>query len=62
MPKQKVMNSLGALLRNWREYDTSLHQRDSLTVWFTDEGIEGWRAEPRTTPGGQSRYSRPCRN
>ncbi len=37
---------------NWREYDTSLRQRGSLTVWFTDEAIEAWRAEPRTTPGG----------
>ncbi len=46
------MNSLGALLRSWREYDTSLRQRGSLTVWFTDEAIEAWRAAPRTTPGG----------
>ena len=42
---------------NWREYDTSLRQRGSLTVWFTDDAIEGWRAQPRTTPGGQSWYS-----
>jgi len=34
-----------------------LRQRGSLTVWFTDEAIEGWRAEPRTTPGGQPWYS-----
>jgi len=55
IPKQKhqAMNSLGALLRSWREYDASLRQRGSLTVWFTDEAIEAWRAEPRTTPGGQ---------
>ena len=59
IPKQKhqVMNSLGALLRSWREYDASLRQRGSLTVWFTDEAIEGWRAPPHTTPGGQPWYS-----
>ena len=59
IPKQtrKVTNSLGALLRSWREYDASLRQRGSLTVWFTDEAIEGWRAEPRTTQGGQPWYS-----
>jgi len=34
-----------------------LRQRGSLTVWFTDEAIEGWRAAPRTTPGGQPWYS-----
>jgi len=42
---------------NWREYDASLHQRGSLTVWFTDEAVEAWRAAPRTTPGGQPWYS-----
>jgi len=46
IPKQKHK------VMNWREYDASLRQRGSLTVWFTDEAIEGWRAEPRTTPGG----------
>ena len=42
---------------NWREYDASLRQRGSLTVWFTDDAIEGWRAQPRTTQGGQPSYS-----
>ncbi len=42
---------------NWRAYDASLRQRDSLTVWFTADAIEGWRAEPCTTPGGQPWYS-----
>ena len=32
-------------------------KRDSLTIWFTDEAIAAWRAAPRTTPGGQARYS-----
>jgi Transposase DDE domain len=36
---------------NWAEYDASLKRRGSLTVWFTDEAIQAWRAEPRTTPG-----------
>src|SRR2546423_5501576 len=42
---------------NWSEYDTALRQRGSLTVWFTDAAIAAWRAEPRTTPGGQPYYS-----
>ncbi len=51
IPKQihKVMN--------WREYDASLRQRGSLTIWFTDDAIEGWRAQPRTTQGGQPSFS-----
>ena len=42
---------------NWAEYDAALRQRGSLTVWFTDEAIRAWRAEPRTTRGGQPWYS-----
>jgi len=42
---------------NWPAYDASLRQRGSLTVWFTDDAIAGWAAEPRTTRGGQPWYS-----
>jgi hypothetical protein len=42
---------------NWREYDASLRQRGSVTVWFTDEAVAAWAAEPRTTRGGQPWYS-----
>src|SRR5829696_114403 len=38
---------------NWAEHDAALRQRGSLTVWFTEEAIAAWHAEPRTTPGGQ---------
>jgi hypothetical protein len=51
IPRQKhrVINSAA--------YDAALRQRGSLTVWFTDEAVAGWRAAPRTTPGGQPWYS-----
>jgi hypothetical protein len=42
---------------NWSEYDAGLRQRGSLTVWFSEEAIAAWRAEPRTTRGGQPHYS-----
>ena len=42
---------------NWPAYDAALRQRGSLTVWFTEEAIAAWRAEPRTTRGGQPHYS-----
>jgi hypothetical protein len=42
---------------NWAEYDAALRQRGSLTVWFSEAAIAAWRAEPRTTPGGQPHYS-----
>src|SRR5919202_5093657 len=54
IPKQKRK------VTNWRDYDASLRQRGSLTVWFTAEAIAGWRAAPRTTAGGQAWYSPPA--
>jgi hypothetical protein len=42
---------------NWQTYEAGLRQRGSLTIWFTEEAIAAWRAAPRTTPGGQERYS-----
>ena len=51
IPKQKFK------VTNWRDYDASLRQRGSLTVWVTEEAIAAWTAEPRTTRGGQRTYS-----
>jgi hypothetical protein len=51
IPKQRYR------VTNWAEYDAALRQRGSLTVWFTKEAIAAWRAEPRTTRGGQAHYS-----
>jgi hypothetical protein len=44
-------------LRNWPVYEASLRQRGDLTVWFTDDAVAAWRAEPRTSRGGQALYS-----
>ena len=51
IPKQRhrVTNSAA--------YDAALRQRGSLTVWFTDAAVAAWKAEPRTTRGGQPRTS-----
>src|SRR3954454_23685621 len=42
---------------NWRDYDESLRRRGSVTVWFSDEAVEAWEAERRTSRGGQPAYS-----
>ncbi|CAO3419956.1 Transposase [Azospirillum doebereinerae] len=44
-------------MTNWSEYDAALRQRGSLTVWFSEEAIKGWKAAARRTPGGQASYS-----
>jgi hypothetical protein len=51
IPKQKRK------VTNWAAYDASLRQHASLTVWFSDDAIAGWKAAPRTTRGGQAWYS-----
>jgi hypothetical protein len=51
IPKQRYR------VTNWAEYDASLRQRGSLTVWFSEEAIAAWRAEPRRARGGQPHYS-----
>src|SRR3990170_2560009 len=51
IPKQRYR------VTNWAEYDAALRQRGSLTVWFSEEAIAAWRAEPHTTRGGQPHYS-----
>ena len=51
IPKQRYR------VTNWAEYDAALRQRGSLTVWFSDEAMAAWRAEPRTTWGGQPHSS-----
>ena len=48
IPKQKHR------VTNWPAYDAALRQRGSLTVWFSDEAIAAWRAEPRTTRAKRS--------
>jgi hypothetical protein len=42
---------------NWSAYEAGLRARGSLTIWFSDEAVEGWRAEARAGRGGQPRYS-----
>ncbi len=41
---------------NCTDYDASLRQRGSLTLWFSEEAIAGWRAAPPATSGGQAWY------
>src|SRR5690349_18990807 len=42
---------------NWAAYEAGLRRRGSLTLWVSEDAIAAWRAAPRTTSGGQARYS-----
>ena len=51
IPRQK------RTVTNWPACEAGLRQRGSLTVWFSDDAIAAWAAQPRTTRGGQPWYS-----
>jgi hypothetical protein len=40
-------------INNWKEYNKSLIQRGSITVWFSDDAIDQWLASQR--PGKKGR-------
>jgi hypothetical protein len=46
-------------VRNWAAYNESLVERGSLTVWLSDDVIEGWKPMPEgpRQRGGQLEYS-----
>ena len=50
--------------RNWREYETGLRARGSLTVWLglTDGKLANWNSPrpTRRTPGRPRQYSTPA--
>jgi hypothetical protein len=45
-------------LRNWNDYNRSLRQRGSLTVWISSEAVAHWTTEELTgEPGASPTYT-----
>jgi len=45
-------------VRNWPAYDKALKNRGDITIWFTDEAIKSWKANPtHRAKGAQPVYS-----
>jgi len=44
-------------VRNWPEYEASLHRRGDLTIWLSEDAINSWQAPATGKPGGQRTYS-----
>jgi len=42
---------------NWAQYEQSLRNRGSLTLWISPSAIKSWKARKSGNPGGQHRYS-----
>ena len=48
-PKYKTKYRVG----NWANYDRSLVERGSLTIWLSQDAIGKWNAKPTRRRGGQ---------
>ncbi len=44
-------------VRNWPQYEAGLRRRGDVTVWFSEDAIEAWRAPADARPGGQRKYA-----
>lgn len=44
-------------IRNWPEYNKALVNRGSITLWFSNESLEKWNAEPSLSRGRPRVYS-----
>ena len=45
-------------VRNWSQYNQSLVNRGNITVWFSQDAIEGWSSsKQRTGRGRPEEYS-----
>ena len=67
MPKQKKSPRSGNAkgkshhkVKNWNEYNRSLKNRGGLTLWMSDDVIEGWYYKGPKQRGAQYKYSEEC--
>ena len=45
-------------IRNWSEYNASLKQRGSLTIWVSPEAVANWTTDELTgEPGASPTYT-----
>ena len=42
---------------NWKEYETSLRNRGSLTLWISSSVIRTWKPKPSNNRGRQHQFS-----
>ena len=55
--RRRHIPKMKSAVTNWAQYETGLRRRGSLTMWITEEAIDGWEAARRSTPAGQATYS-----
>lgn len=56
--KKKKKTKRTYRLRNWKQYNSSLVNRGSLTIWFSDDMIKDWKNQQNSgKPGKSNDYS-----
>ena len=48
-------------IRNWPEYEEGLRRRGDLTIWFSNDAINSWRAPTSGRPGAANASTRTSR-
>ena len=54
---QKPKPKIKYRIENWREYNASLVQRGSISVWIAAEDTNAWKPAQEGKRGGQYQYS-----
>ena len=44
-------------VRNWKEYECGLRNRDDVAIWLSQEAVSAWTPAKNGLRGGQRRYS-----
>ena len=56
-PKKRTTRKSQYRIRNWHDYNESLVQRGSITLWISEEDIGAWKPDGPRKRGGQFQYS-----
>lgn len=60
--RNPIRKADGYKVTNWAEYNSSLKRRGSITLWLSEDVVEGWRHKEQgeKQQGGQYKYSDSC--
>lgn len=59
-PRKQSSKSGQYKIKNWNEYNRSLKNRGSITLWLPEDVIDSWYYTGKKHKGGQYKYSAAC--
>ncbi len=60
IPRKLTSKGSRYKVNNWSEYNRSLKNRGSITLWLSEDAIESWHYQGKKQKGGQLKYSDQC--